>query len=1038
MFFDVYINETVKLEKCTEYLIQGRVDVKDVIIKNAHFVPNMDKLAAIGIFGACSLVDVNKELIPIRLYNISNESVTLYSSTVVGRIEIGNLFKESDSSNEYIRIVEYNKSLENKDAIPNVIAHIEDNTTLSNYEKSQVKTLIRKYANVFSSNESDIGLCRRVKHEIITKPVTPVHIPSRRVPLGFEDRVDTAIDELLNNNIIRPSESPWNAPLVVVQKKNGNLRLCVDYRGLNAVTLRPIYPIPETKQLLDTLSGSQFFSALDLSSAYYQMEVEEADRHKTAFTTRRGQFEFNRMPFGLCGAPATFQRMMHIVLQSENWLQCLIYLDDVLVFAKDFNEHLQRLESILQKLLEAGIKLSPTKCTLFSQKLTFLGHVVSKNGIFPDPEKIEKVKNWSKPNTIEELRSFLGFANYYRRFIKNYSELTTPLETMMKCSAQGNIYLKKKKRLEWNSDSDHCFNVLKEKLVTPPILSYPTPSGEWVLDTDASHNGMGAVLSQIQNGKETVIEYASKKFTNSELRYCVTRKELLAVYTFTKQFHHYLLGRYFKIRTDHKALTWMLNWDKPNTSQYCKWIAELEQYHFEIEHRPGKLHVNADALSRLFECEQCDLSHDEPQKKRNTKLIEHIRMTKCDNQHGNDSTLLWKYHTELGHIGIEKMKLLMIAEGISWKGINKNIEYTVNNCIHCAERKQGHTSASNQLKICATRPFQKIMIDITGPLTPSSKYGYRYILSIVDVFSRYPMLICLQDTSSCNIINNIFKRWISIFGYPECIISDNAPNLHSNLVRDFCTKYQIEKLTSSPYYPQGNGIVERLFRTIKDRIYATCRSFGIDWYDSIPFVEMGLRATQCKSTGCTPYEILFGSRMHLPWNDAIHRGIPHKNLSQYVLNLDTLLNKVRKDVIKINESTVDKEMNRKYAKGDYVMVKSMKGNGLLKVKFFGPCEILEILSNKSYLLKYGFKLFRRHEKHLKIYKGTSLGNDKATSIASSEVRVFEPNTSWPENEISPYRLESEQQHPPENITNGSNQDRYPVRNRTQAVRFGHT
>ena len=292
--------------------------------------------------------------------------------------------------------------------------------------------ILQKHECAFSKYKGDIGCSKIVKHEICTVPRPPVHVPMRRIPMHLEEQVDQHVEDLLKQNIIRKSQSPWNAALVVVPKKDGTIRMCVDYRNLNALTIRPIYPIPDTKHLLDSLSGSAYFSSIDLSSAYYQCEMAEKDKPKTAFATRKGHFEFNRMPFGLSGAPATFQRLMNLMLEKENWEICLIYLDDVMIFGRTFEEHLQRVACVLKRVEDSGLKLSPMKCNFFAKNLQFLGHVVNSDGIKPDPKKVEKVKNWVKPQNIEDMRSFLGFSNYYRKFIKNYDQHTTPLEEMMK------------------------------------------------------------------------------------------------------------------------------------------------------------------------------------------------------------------------------------------------------------------------------------------------------------------------------------------------------------------------------------------------------------------------------------------------------------------------------------------------------------------------------------------------------------------------------------------------------------------------------
>jgi hypothetical protein len=255
------------------------------------------------------------------------------------------------------------------------------------------------------------------------------------------------------------------------------------------------------------------------------------------------------------------------VLKSECWQKCVIYLDDVLVYSTTFSDHIERLRTIFERIRNAGIKLSLQKCSFFNKQIRFLGHIISKDGVSTDPDKIRAVKQWPTPKTLEQLRSFLGFSNYYRRFIHNYTELVSPLEKLLNTSSLGSTQ-QKKAMILWTTECEMTFEKIKTALCSSKTLAYPLKDSTFVLDTDASHCAMGAVLSQNQNGVERVIAYASKKFTKSELNYCVTRKELLSVYTFVMHFRHYLLGSKFRIRTDHKALVWLLNWEKPNTSQY--------------------------------------------------------------------------------------------------------------------------------------------------------------------------------------------------------------------------------------------------------------------------------------------------------------------------------------------------------------------------------------------------------------------------------------------------------------------------------------
>ena len=381
----------------------------------------------------------------------------------------------------------------------------------------------------------------------------------------------------------------------MVEKKDGSKRFCVDYRRLNDVTLKDAYPLPRIDDPLDQLSGAQWFSCIDLNSGYWQVEVEERDRQKTAFASRRGLFEFKVMPFGLCNATATFERLIETVLAGLNWKICLIYLEDIIIIGRTFEEMIKNLDMVLGKLQEAGLKLKPRKCQLFCEEVEFLGHIISQDGVRTDPKKTKVVQDWPQPENLHTLRSFLGFCSYYRRFIPRFSELAKPHHRLCE----------KGQKFIWSDECENAFKILKQKIVASPVLAHPDFSKEFIIDTDASDLAIGAVLSQKFDGQERVIAYASRTLTKSERRYCVTRKELLALVYFVKYFRHYLYGKAFTARTDHGSLKWLMSFKNPE-GQVARWLEVLSTYNIKIEHRPGRLHRNADGLSRI-PCKQCGL-----------------------------------------------------------------------------------------------------------------------------------------------------------------------------------------------------------------------------------------------------------------------------------------------------------------------------------------------------------------------------------------------------------------------------------------------
>ena len=380
--------------------------------------------------------------------------------------------------------------------------------------------------------------------------------------------------------------------MVLVKKKDGSVRFCVDYQRLNSITYKDSYPLPLIDNCLNALSGSSWYSTLDLRSGYYNIPIAEADRDKSAFILRQGCFRFTVMPFGLTCVPLVFQRLMDVVLCGLSYQACLVYLDDIIVFGKTFDEQLTRLGEVFSRLRAANLKLKPCKCFLCQRSVEFLGHVVSEEGLATQPSKVQAINEWMACRDVSEVRAFMGLSGYYGRFIKDFSTIAAPLYNLTR----------KESEFCWTNECQEAFDELKRRLVKEPILALPSDNGTYVLDTDASDCGLGAVLSQRQDNQEKVIAYVSRTLGKPEHKYETTRKELLAIVAGLKQFRQYLLGRHFIIRTDHAALTWLRRTAEP-MPQMARWLTFIEQFDYEIEHRPGTRHGNADGLS-------CRVTHD--------------------------------------------------------------------------------------------------------------------------------------------------------------------------------------------------------------------------------------------------------------------------------------------------------------------------------------------------------------------------------------------------------------------------------------------
>ena len=565
--------------------------------------PKSRKNANQDILFARELIESTDGKVPVRIVNLSDENVVLYKNTVVGTIQDLSDFSVPDEKTKHSGAAGCSPCVASVTSRAKKILEMIDmeNIMVEGEKKEELLQLIREYQDVFSLGSDDLGRTNRITHIINTGDASPIRQSPRRIPMALKDEVKTHIDQMLKSGIIRESQSPWASPIVLVKKKNGGgTRFCIDYRKLNSVTKKDAYPLPRMEDALEALSGSKYFSSLDLISGYWQVEVADKDKEKTAFTTHVGLYEFNVMPFGLSGAPSTFQRLMEAVMSGMQWESCMIYIDDIIIFGKTFSEHNARLRKVFQKLRDAGLKMKPQKCQFLCKEIKYLGHIVSERGIQTDPEKIQAVADWPTPRSADDVKQFIGLASYYRRFITNFAKIAAPLH---KLATKG-------KEFCWSKECEESFCLLKRALVTAPVLSYPCSEGLFVLDTDASDQAIGGVLSQIVNNQEKVICYGSKVLSKAEKNYCTTRQELLAIVYFLKQFRHYLLGRKFKVRTDQKALTWLQKFKDPE-GQMARWQLQLAEYDFIIEHRAGRSHSNADALSRK-PCQQCGLNPEAP------------------------------------------------------------------------------------------------------------------------------------------------------------------------------------------------------------------------------------------------------------------------------------------------------------------------------------------------------------------------------------------------------------------------------------------
>ena len=801
-------------------------------------------------------------------------------------------------------------------------------------QKEEMENLLRRYAGVFSKNDSDLGRTNLVKHHIHTGDAAPIKQTPRRISPIKREEIKREVLALNKQGVIEPSESPWSSAVVLVRKPDGSRRLCIDYRQLNDVTTKDSYPLPRVDDTLDALTGARWFSTLDLKSGFYQVEMNEKDKEKTAFACGLGLWHFRVMPFGLANAPSCFERLMEKVLEGLHWKTALIYLDDVIVYGKSFEEELKRLEEVLQRFQNANLKLSPKKCLLFQQEVPYLGHIVGKDGVRTDPTKVAAVREWPTPSNLHELRSFLGLSTYYRRFIKAFSQIAAPLHNLTK----------KGVRFEWTQECEKAFCELKQALIEAPVLPYPDPTIPYLLDTDASHEGLGAVLSQVKDGKERVVAYYSSKLTGPEKNYCVTRKELLAVVKSLEHFHPYLYGAKFTIRTDHAALKWLKTLKAPE-GQLARWLGRLEGYNYEVVYRPGRIHANADSLSRRpceSECSHCkkkdtqveckrlllaedeetindrlkeaqqrdeDISpiirwlQDSPEKPDRQEVAAESPVTKhlwqqwqllrledgvlqrrWVNANGNGSywvlvvprvlrqELMEEMHGGVtsGHQG-EKKTLSRLRKRFYWVNMRHDVTEWCRACSVCRSRLGPQRQGRAPLQLyLAGSPMERVGVDITGPF-PVTASGNRFVLVAMDYFTKWPEAYAIPNHEATTVARALVDGFFTRFGMPKELHSDQGREFESKVFQETCRLLGIKKTRTTPLRPQSAGLVERFNKTLTQGLAKYCSSNQRDWDEHLSTLLMAYRSAVHEATAYTPAELMLGRDMRLPVDLATGR-----------------------------------------------------------------------------------------------------------------------------------------------------------------------
>lgn len=724
------------------------------------------------------------------------------------------------------------------------------------------------------------------------KPTTPYIY---QLPHNHAAWAEEQVKEMLKNDMVRMSQSDYRAPVVISNKKGGKLRFCVDYRALNKVTKADTFPMPKIEDILTALEGAKFFSTLDAASGYWQIPVKEEHKKYTAFATRSGLYEWNRMPFGLRNSGATFQRTLNILFTGLNWNICMIYVDDILIYSKTWEEHMVNLRKVFVTLRKGGISLKPSKCFFGCKRVEFLGHIITKDGLEMDPNKTSALRKLKYPENRKGIQIFLGLCNYYRKFVKDFAAITLPITHL----------LKKDIDFIWGSLEKKAFHKIIDELCKNVILHYPNFNIKFIVTTDASKIAFGATLSQNHQGEDRTIRFWSKTTNKHEKNYSATDLELRAIVYALQKFRHYLLGRKFTIRTDHSALKWLMSKGENNSTR-IRWLLKIQEFVFDVEHRPGKTLVVEDALSRLtgdseniamFEnFDICDwiegqekdgffkhvkdyllggttLAHIDKAKaaivkKAATKIEMRQGLLIIPNKDGtvrlcvpkeNVSEILRMNHDHptAGHFGIAKT-LARIKAQYYWPKYRQDALNWVKSCVQCGKRKNPPGKRIGLLKpICAEYPGHIVAVDIKGPM-PKTPSGYVYILVITDLFTKWPTAVPLKTIDALVVARHLCEDYVAMHGIPTYLMSDQGGQFTGNILKAACEYLKIKKLFTTTYRPQADGGAERMIGTLVQCLSKYLNKYQNDWDQYLQLVLFAYRTTPHLSTGISPFEMLFG------------------------------------------------------------------------------------------------------------------------------------------------------------------------------------
>lgn len=832
--------------------------------------------------------------------------------------------------------------------------------------KGKIYKMCEEYKPTGKKKESNVEL------KIILTDEDPVFQNPRRLSPLEMNAVNTQVKEWLDKGIIKPSKSDFACPIVLADKKDGSRRMCMDYRRLNKKVIKERFPLPIIEDQIDKLKEAKMFTSLDLKNGFLHVRVHKDSQKYTSFVTPQGQYEFQKMPFGLCTAPSVFQRFINDIFSDliiDGTL--LVYLDDIIIPSNTEEEGIRKLEKVLERGEEFGLEFNWKKCHFLKKEIQYLGYIIRDSEVRPSREKINAVANFKKPNNVKTVQSFLGLTGYFRKFIRNYSLIAKPMTDLLKKDAIFNF----------DERCEKAFIELKQILCSSPVLRIYNPDLETELHTDASADGYGAVLLQIslKDNQLHPVHYMSKKTTPAERKYHSYYLEVLAIVAAIKKFRVYLLGIHFKIVTDCSALTMTLQ-KKDLPPRVARWALLLEEYDYKIEHRPGTRMRHADALSRYPICLMLTETTVRIRKAQNeddyVRLIKKILETENYQDYMIQNDILYKMkdgnklivvpkkmqyeiirkNHERGHFGIVKTEELINREYFI-ENLTEKIRKAISNCVECIliSHKRGKKEGFLHPIDKGDVPLSTYHIDHLGPMTSTHK-NYKYILTVVDAYTKFTWIYPVKTLTTEETLDKL-RLQQQTFGSPERMITDRNAAFTSNDFQEYCRSENIMLYTITTGQPRGNGQVERIHQIIIAVLSKLSADDPTKWYRRVSRVQRCLNGTYQRSIKMTPFELLFGIKMR-DKDDELKEIIEEENIQNFNEKREELRKKAKESIQKVQEENV-RNYNKKrkeaisYNIGDLVAIKKTQFSQGSKLfpKYLGPYEVTKCNRNDRYAVR---------------------------------------------------------------------------------------